>query len=82
MDSHNAVGRTELVAPPTGPYMSSAEFAQYARLAERTPSVWRGRNIGPPWIKCGRRVLYRRDDVDAWLRARLVSPVEPIRFAD
>ena len=29
---------------------------------------------GPPYVKLGRRVLYRAADVDAWLAARVVVP--------
>jgi len=36
---------------------------------------------GPPYVKLGRRVLYRAADVDAWLAARVVVPtvVPPLR---
>lgn len=29
---------------------------------------------GPPFFKLGRRVLYRRDDIDAWTAIHLHAP--------
>ena len=37
----------------------------------RTTVRWRRDGEGPPFIRVGpRRVLYRRSDVETWLRAR------------
>ncbi|MCP4473468.1 MAG: helix-turn-helix domain-containing protein [Gammaproteobacteria bacterium] len=32
-----------------------------------------GRTPGPKWIKAGRRVLYRKSDLDHWLQQHLVQ---------
>jgi predicted DNA-binding transcriptional regulator AlpA len=40
-----------------------------------TATKWRARNAGPPFIKVGRLVRYRRADVEAWLAARTVGKV-------
>ena len=34
---------------------------------EGTVYGWRHRHIGPPSVRPGRRVLYRRSDVEDWL---------------
>lgn len=34
-----------------------------------TPAVYRSRGLGPPYRKFGRRVVYLRSDVEAWLRS-------------
>jgi predicted DNA-binding transcriptional regulator AlpA len=34
-----------------------------------TATKWRAKAKGPPFIKVGRLVRYRRSDVDAWLRS-------------
>jgi excisionase family DNA binding protein len=50
--------------------MTSAELAEMLRAPEQTLRYWRWKGTGPKGIKVGRRVLYRRSDVDAWLAAR------------
>ena len=42
--------------------------------AVQTLARWRSERKGPPYIKSGSRVLYRGDDVLAWLEARRVEP--------
>jgi predicted DNA-binding transcriptional regulator AlpA len=36
---------------------------------------WRYRHIGPPSIKVGKHVRYRRIDVDAWLDSRTKATI-------
>lgn len=38
-----------------------------------TATKWRAKAEGPPFIKVGRLVRYRRSDVEAWLRSRTVG---------
>jgi excisionase family DNA binding protein len=38
-----------------------------------TATKWRAKAKGPPFIKVGRLVRYRRSDVDAWLRANTIG---------
>ncbi len=38
-----------------------------------TATKWRAKAKGPPFIKVGRLVRYRRSDVEAWLRACTVG---------
>ena len=40
---------------------------------ESTIEKWRCTGDGPPFIKVGRKPLYRPSDIDAWLTARTVS---------
>lgn len=42
-------------------------------VSESTLEKWRCTGDGPNFIRAGRKVLYRRSDVDAWLTARTVS---------
>ena len=39
-------------------------------LSEDTLSRWETRRIGPPCVRVGRRVLYRRGAVQEWLRSQ------------
>ena len=52
-------------------YLRPKEAAQYTGIAEQTLAKWRikGRPFGegPPFLKVGRAVLYRRNDLDRWL---------------
>lgn len=51
-----------------GPLLNSAEVAQMIRVPEPTLRYWRHIGIGPKSFKMGpRRVLYRADDVTAWV---------------
>ena len=43
------------------------EFAQELDTTRRTIDRWHSRRIGPPRIKVGRKVYYRREAVRDWL---------------
>jgi predicted DNA-binding transcriptional regulator AlpA len=45
--------------------------AEYLALSPATLETLRCRGGGPPFVKLGRRVVYRREDLDAWLRQRI-----------
>ncbi len=53
----------------------SDEFIPEPKLAgelgrdTRTLQRWRSQRVGPPYIRMGRQVLYRRDAVRGWLIA-------------
>lgn len=46
------------------------EVAEALRTPEATLRYWRHKGIGPPSFKIGRRVVYREDDVAAWVEAQ------------
>ncbi|MEI2718250.1 MAG: helix-turn-helix domain-containing protein [Candidatus Nanopelagicales bacterium] len=48
----------------------------YIGAAVGTLRYWRHRGLGPPSFKVGRRVLYRRDDLDKWLDAQYAATVQ------
>lgn len=43
------------------------EVAGIVRAPIATVRYWRHLGIGPRSFKLGRRVVYRRDDLDAWI---------------
>jgi hypothetical protein len=47
------------------------EAAALLRLSERTLERFRVTGFGPPFIKAGRRVLYRPSDLDEWIASRI-----------
>lgn len=53
--------------------LNSAEVARLLRLSVPTLERMRCQGTGPAYIKLGNgrraRVVYRRDDIEAWLRA-------------
>lgn len=45
------------------------EAAEILSVKPRTLSDWRLRGVGPKFVKCGRRVTYRPDDLREYLEA-------------
>jgi len=48
-------------------YMTTAEIADLCRTSPETVRYWRHVGKGPASFKVGRRVLYAREAVTAWL---------------
>ena len=44
-------------------------------ISSVTATKWRAKAKGPPFIKVGRLVRYRRSDVEAWLRLCTVGQI-------
>jgi excisionase family DNA binding protein len=57
---------------PASPLMTTEEAAEYTRLSTETLRYFRQRDEGPRFAKLGRRVFYRRQDVDAWIESSVV----------
>lgn len=53
--------------------LNNQEAAQYLGLKAATLNKWRVYGEGPPFIKVGRLVRYRRSDLDAYLSGRRVQ---------
>lgn len=49
--------------------LAEAHAAQLLSVSERTLQAWRGRNAGPPYVRAGRAIRYRRRDLIAWIEA-------------
>ena len=46
------------------------ETDQAAALISRSGDTlrhWRRTNVGPPWAKIGRRIVYRQSDIERWI---------------
>ena len=49
-------------------FLSDAQLCVLLRVTTRTTARWRVEGNGPAFIRAGgRRVLYRRSDLDIWL---------------
>jgi hypothetical protein len=51
-------------------FLTLDEAAAELKVCGRTLDRWRRLGEGPPITKLGRRILYRRSSVQAWLHAR------------
>ena len=54
----------------TTTFLTQNEAAELLRLSPRTLERHRVAGTGPQFVKAGRRVLYRRDELDRWAAAR------------
>ena len=58
--------------------LTLTEAAAVLRTPVATLRYWRHLGIGPAGFRLGRRVLYRRDDLDRWVEAqRTAQAVDP-----
>lgn len=53
---------------------TSREAAQYLGLAKITLDIWRSKGKPPAYVKIHRSVRYRREDLDAFILERRVTP--------
>lgn len=57
-------------ADPQPELLTITEAAEVLRAPVATLRYWRHLGIGPRSFRLGRRVLYRRDDLHAWVDAQ------------
>lgn len=50
--------------------LTTAEVAELLRTSTETLRYWRHNGNGPKSAKLGRRVMYRRADLEAWVEAQ------------
>ena len=50
--------------------LTPPEAVAYLRVAVPTLAHWRVNGGGPPSLKCGRLVRYRREDLEAWVQVQ------------
>jgi predicted site-specific integrase-resolvase len=51
-------------------WMKPTEVAHSLKLKVKTLHNWRTRGVGPPGVKVGGALRYRREAVDGWLAAQ------------
>jgi excisionase family DNA binding protein len=59
-------------------FMTTEELAELLRTSRGNVHYWRHIGKGPPAVKVGRRVLFRRADVEAWLEDHESDPAERV----
>jgi predicted site-specific integrase-resolvase len=50
-------------------FLTEEKLAEQLGCHERTVARWRMKGSGPRFTSAGRRVIYNKDDVTAWLRS-------------
>lgn len=70
LESSGASVRMPSSTSPNSELLTTAEVSAMTRIAVATLRYWRhaGGVAGPPSVKLGRRVMYRREEVEKWLR--------------
>jgi DNA-binding transcriptional MerR regulator len=54
--------------------LTEIQAADLLRLSVRTLQAWRTRGFGPAFVRAGRAVRYRHQDLIAWIEVNTVSP--------
>lgn len=50
-----------------GEFMTTAELAEMMQTSPSNALAWRRDGVGPPYVKVGRYVRYRRSAVERWI---------------
>lgn len=61
------------------PILTVNDAADILRLNVRTLERWRQTGEGPRYVKMGRRVGYRRNDLEDWLEANVTTSTSEVR---
>ena len=52
------------------PLISAQELAEYLNVPGKTLYAWRYRRQGPPGLRVGKHLRYRRIDINEWIEQR------------
>ena len=58
---------------PITDLLTTFEAATRLRMSRQTLAKWRLAGFGPKFIRCGRKILYRREDLTRWLETRTAT---------
>ncbi|MDB4963442.1 MAG: phage transcriptional regulator AlpA [Myxococcales bacterium] len=62
---------------PVPEFLDEKRFCTVLGISPVTATKWRAKAKGPPFIRVGRLIRYRRTDVDSWLASRTVGAQLP-----
>ena len=55
-------------------FLSESQTAKYLNLSKKSLQNWRFNRQGPPYVKLNMKTIrYQREDLDQWMKDRLVS---------
>ena len=72
-------GKSETGADVLGDWLSREDLAEQLGVTPKTLAKWANQRKGPTFAKVGRKVFYRKDSVQAWLRKN--EAVQPVAGA-
>ena len=58
---------------PTLEFLDEKGLCALLGISSVTATKWRAKAKGPPFIRVGRLIRYRRSDIDAWLRTNTIG---------
>ncbi len=61
---------TNTFSTPTAGLLTAKQVAEHIQRPERTLERWRSSGEGPPFVRLGRRVAYRLQDLERWVAGR------------
>jgi predicted DNA-binding transcriptional regulator AlpA len=65
--------------PEPNRYLSERQASVYLGISDKTLQRHRINGTGPQFIKCGGRVLYDRNDCDAWMSSQKITSTAQIK---
>jgi Helix-turn-helix domain len=74
MSLHQTLRMQPMMSISPDELVSPAQAAVHLHIKPETLTAWRHRGIGPPYLKVGRQVFYRRADLSEWLGAQRRQP--------
>lgn len=60
--------------PGDDPLLTEVDAARVLSLSSRTLQAWRAKPFGPRFIRVGRAIRYRRQDIEEWVSEQTVRP--------
>ena len=58
-------------SPSDGGLLSTPQAANYLGVSTHALVKWRVSGYGPRFCQLGRRILYRRDEIDNWISGKI-----------
>lgn len=58
------------------PYLTDVQLAEYLNISTSMVRQWRIKKVGPVYTKIGHSVRYHVDDINEYLKSRLVEHIE------
>lgn len=56
-------------------YLTIGQAADYMQKPVETLRKWRSQGYGPKAARAGRSLLYRRSEIDRWIRSQEEEPI-------
>lgn len=60
--------------PDSDRLLTEMQAADVLRLSSRTLQAWRSRDVGPPFVRAGRAIRYRRSALMTWADDNTITP--------